>query len=163
MPCGRLAGALAAGVWSVVVAAGQTPQPAMPAEVRARVQNERFQAVTSLSGLPLGVRDELQTLFGGLMLDIVDPGARFQAGRPATDARLSSRRLAAAGCSYEYCLVYYERGGGPRTWRVALFHWTPRATRLQWGGNAPGGLTTIAEVRQRILSGALPGGSPEPW
>jgi hypothetical protein len=38
---------------------------------------------------------------------------------------------------------------------VALFHWTPAATRFEWGGTAPGGLATIDEVRNAILSGAI--------
>jgi len=63
----------------------------------------------------------------------------------------------AAGCTMEYCLVHYERGGSAHTWHVALFHWTPEATRLEWGGAAPGGLKTIDDVRKAILSGAIKG------
>jgi hypothetical protein len=73
------------------------------------------------------------------------------------NSKLAIRRLVAAGCSYDHCLVYYERGGTPRTWRVALFHWTPEATRFEWGANAPGGLATIDDVRRAILSGAIEG------
>ena len=52
----------------------------------------------------------------------------------------------------KHCLVYYERGGIARTWRVALFHWTPDTTRFEWGGAAPGGLVTIEDVRGAVLS-----------
>jgi hypothetical protein len=38
---------------------------------------------------------------------------------------------------------------------VAVFHWTPAATRFEWGGAAPGGLKSIDEVRNGILSGAI--------
>jgi hypothetical protein len=38
---------------------------------------------------------------------------------------------------------------------VALFHWTPAATRLEWGGSAPGGLKTFDDVRNAVLSGAI--------
>ncbi len=145
--------------WSVVGAATQaTPPIALSAELRARVQNERFEIVTSMRGLPLGVRDELQKLFGSQALnigvDIAEPGAKYQEAG-AGNAKLPIRRLAAAGCSYDYCLVYYERGGASRTWRVALFHWTPKATRFEWGGTAPGGLVTIDDVRKTVLSGAI--------
>jgi hypothetical protein len=119
------------------------------------VQNEQLGIVTSIRGLPLGVRDGLQTLFGSKTLDIAEPGAEFQ----VSDVRVNSpiRRLVAAGCSYDHCLVYYERAGIAHTWQVALFHWTPDATRFEWGGTAPGGLVTIDEVRSAILSGAIKG------
>ena len=70
---------------------------------------------------------------------------------------LPTRRLVAAGCSIEYCLVYYERGGKGHTWLVALFHWTPEATRFEWGGIGPGGLATIDDVRKAVLTGAIKG------
>jgi hypothetical protein len=70
---------------------------------------------------------------------------------------LPLRRLVAAGCSIDYCLVYYQRGGGAHTWLVALFHWTPAATRFEWGGNARGGPATIGEVRNAVVSGMVKG------
>ena len=120
------------------------------------MKGERFGIVTSIRGLPLGVREELQTMFGSQTLDIADPGAEFQATDVVGNPKLPSRRLVAAGCSRDnHCLVYYERGGRNHTWRVALFHWTPAATRFEWGGTAPGGLTTIDDVRNAVLSGAV--------
>ena len=71
------------------------------------------------------------------------------------DMRVGSRRLVAAGCSIDHCLVYYERGGIAHTWQVALFHWTPAATRFEWGGTAPGGLKTIDDVRSAVLTGLI--------
>jgi hypothetical protein len=38
-----------------------------------------------------------------------------------------------------------------------LFHWTPDATRFEWGGNAPGGLINIDDVRKAALAGAIKG------
>ena len=136
-------------------AAGQTmPSGPLSAELRARVQTQRFGIVTSIRGLPLGVRGALQTLFGSQTLDIAEPGARFQEGEPSVSS-LPTRGLVAAGCSYDYCLVYYERGGVRPTWHVALFRWTPDATKFEWGGAAPAGLMTIDDVRKAILSGAI--------
>jgi hypothetical protein len=64
--------------------------------------------------------------------------------------------LIAAGCSTQnYCLVYYERGGSEHTWQVVLYHWTPAATRFEWGGSAPPGLKTIDDVRKAVVSGAI--------
>ena len=158
----RLLCVIGLGLWSAVVAGSQAAPPvALSRQLRAHVQDERLQISTSIRGLPLGVRAELQTLFGSLgrdiALDIAEPGAEFQASDAIVDSRLPIRRLVAAGCSYDHCLVYYERGGIPHTWRVALFHWTPDATRFEWGGAAPGGLVTIEDVRMAILSGAIRG------
>jgi hypothetical protein len=154
----RLLCAVGVGFWSAVVAGSQAvPPAALSGELRAHVQNERFQIVTSLRGLPLGVRDGLQKLFGSQALDIAEPGAAFQVNDASVNSKLPIRRLVAAGCSYDHCLVYYERGGIARTWRVALFHWTPDATRVESGGAAPGGLVTIDDVRSAILSGAIKG------
>jgi hypothetical protein len=153
----RLFCAIGVSLWSAVVTGGQAaPAAALPDALKAHVKEERFQIVTSIRGLPLGVRDALQALFGTQTLDIAEPGAEFQ----VTDVigrELPIRRLAAAGCSIDHCLVYYERGGIAHTWQVALFHWTPAATRFEWGGVAPGGLATIDDVRKAVLSGAIKG------
>lgn len=68
-----------------------------------------------------------------------------------------TRRLIAAGCFDRSLPGYYERAGRPNTWRVALFHWTPGGTRLEWGGNARGGMTTIDDVKTAVLSGVFKG------
>ena len=141
------------------MAAGYQAAPAMTLSgaLRAHVKDATFGIVTSIRGLPLGVRDELQKLFGSKGLDIAEPGAAFQVGDVVVNPKLPSRRMVAAGCSSDYCLVYYERGGTAHTWHVALFHWTPAATRFEWGGTAPGGLATIDDVRHAIVSGAIKG------
>ena len=133
------------------------PPAALSGSLRAHIQNERFEIVTSIRGLPLGVRDELQTLFGGQALNIAEPGAPFQVTDVIVNPNLPIRRLVAAGCSADHCLVYYERGGIAHTWQVVLFHWTPAATRFEWGGMAPNDLASIDEVRKAILSGAVKG------
>jgi len=130
---------------------------ALATALRDHVKNDRFGIVTSIRGLPLGVRDALQMLFGSQTLDIAEPGAEFQVTDVIVNPTLPIRRLAAAGCTIEYCLVYYERGGRGHTWHVALFHWTPAATRFEWGGTAPGGLATIDDVRNAVLSGMVTG------
>jgi hypothetical protein len=153
----RLLCAIGVSLWSAVVTGNQpAPPAALSAELRAHVQDEQFGIVTSVRGLPLGIRAGLQTLFRSQGLDIAEPGAEFQVGAAANvNSKLPTRRLVSAGCSYDRCLVYYERGGSAHTWRVALFHWTPDATRFEWGGTAPGGLVTIDDVRSAVLSGAI--------
>ena len=155
----RLLCALAVSLWSAVVVGSQVAPGALSGALRDYVRDGRFGLVTSIRGLPLGVRHELQTMFGSQTLDIAEPGAQFQATNVTANPKLPIRRLVAAGCTIEYCIVYYERGGFAHTWHVTLFHWTPEATRLEWGGAAPGGLKTIDDVRKAILSGAIKGPS----
>ena len=141
---------------SAVVVGSQAAAPAaLSGTLRDIVKDRRFEIVTSIRGLPLGVRDTLQTMFRSQTLDIAEPGAEFQATDVVVNPKLPIRRLVAAGCTIDYCLVYYERGGIASTWRVALFHWTPEATRLEWGSAAPGGLSTIDDLRNAIVSGAI--------
>lgn len=150
--------AVGLSLWSTVVTGGQVAAPgALSGTLRAHVRDERFGIVTSIRGLPLGVRDGLQTLFGSQSLDIAEPGAEFQATDAVVRPNLPIRRLVAAGCSIDHCLVYYERGGSAHTWQVVLFHWTPAATRFEWGGSAPGGLATVDAVRSAVLAGTTRG------
>jgi hypothetical protein len=153
----RLLCALGVSLWSAVVAGGQAGPVALAGPLRDQVKDGQFGIVTSIRGLPLGVRDALQGLFDSPTLDIAEPGAGFQATDVIVKPGLPIRRLVAAGCTIDLCLVYYERGGVAHTWRAALFHWTPAATRFEWGGTAPGGLATIDDVRKAILSGAIRG------
>ena len=132
----------------------------MPRELRNHLQNERFDIVSSLNGLSGGVRAELRTLFNSKTLDIADPPTTFRVTPPSGGARL--RTLVTAGCSRSDCLIYYELGGSPRAWRVVLIHWTPHTTQLEWGGTAPGNLTTLDEIRGAVLSGLIKG-SAGPW
>ena len=101
------------------------------------------------------MRDAMRELFGGPALDLAEPGAAFQGTGPADNLTLASRRLVAAGCSMDHCLVYYERAGAPRTLKAVLFHWTPEETRFEFGGTAPAGLETVDDIRKALLSGAI--------
>lgn len=153
----KLLCAIGLTLWSAVLIANQATSAAtaLTESMRAHVKDDRFQVVTSIRGLPLGVRDSLETLFGSGGLDIAEPGAEFQVTDVVGARKLPIRRLVAAGCSADHCLVYYERGGLAHTWQVALFHWTPAATRFEWGGSAPGGFKTVEEIRKAVLSGAI--------
>src|SRR5262245_50039019 len=75
----------------------------LPETVPHHMKAERLDIVTSIRGLPLGVRDELESLFASSTLDIAEPGAPFQ-GTNAADKKLPPRRLTAAGCSIDHCL-----------------------------------------------------------
>ena len=103
-----LAVGLSLGLGSVGLS--QTTSGPLSATVRTRLQNGRFDVITSLRGLPLGVRDQLTKMFGGT-LDIAEPNAEFQRTAAAL-SKLPTRRMVAAACSTDfYCFIYYERGG----------------------------------------------------
>ena len=144
-------------VLAMATVSGQTaPGAALSDTLRAHLADERFDVVTSVRGLPLGVRDELQTLWRTSTLDIAEPGGQFQDTGARANPSLPARRLVAAGCSLDYhCLIYYERGGSDHAWLVLLFRWTPAESRLEMGGVAPSGLKTIDEVRGAVLSGRI--------
>jgi hypothetical protein len=142
---------------SVVLFAGQVTAPAaLSTELRAHVRDGRFDVVTSIRGLPLGIREALPALFGSRTLDIAEPGAEFQRTDVVVNPSLPTRRMVVAGCSTEhYCLIYYERGGFAHTWHVALFRWRPAETRFEWGGAAPANLTTLDALRKAIVAGTV--------
>jgi hypothetical protein len=148
-------------LWSTSVRAGQQPAGALSPALRAQLQKGTFQAVTSVRGLPLGVRERMTTMFGGT-LDIAEPGTPFQSTDVLVTPRLPFRRMISAACSNDfYCLVYYERGGIAQTRYVLLFHWSPDDTRFEWGSTA-GAYKTIDDVRKALLAGAIKG-QVGPW
>ena len=98
----RVLCAIGISLSSAAVAGSQAPASgALSATVRARIQDGPFGIVTSVRGLPLGVRDRLQTMFGGT-LDIAEPRAEFQATDVLLKPNLPIRRLVAAGCSNDF-------------------------------------------------------------
>jgi hypothetical protein len=129
------------------------------AALREHVRGEQFAPVATVADLPAGVRQALADLFGDASLELADPGQRFQATDVMTTPRLPARRLVAAGCSPDHCLVYYERGGFARVHQVALFSRTGTSARFVDGGVAAGGLTDLEQVREALVSGAVTGGS----
>jgi hypothetical protein len=155
----RLICAIGVSLASAVMSASQAAPAVISESLRAHMKNDRFDAVTAARGLPLGVREALQAMFGSagfdIALDIADPGVKFAVTGAASTPPLAIRRLIAAECSIDHCLVHYERGGSTPTFHVALFHWTRDATRLEYGGLAPKRLATIADVRTAVLSGSL--------
>lgn len=152
----RALGAISLVLWSAATPAGQgTPPAALSTELRSQLQQGRFDVVTSIRGLPLGVRDALQTLFGSGGLDIAEPGAEFQRSGARSTPALPSRRLVSAACTNRVCLVHYERGGTPPSRRVVLFTWTPARTQFEWGGAAPAALATVDDVKKAVLDGTI--------
>jgi hypothetical protein len=148
-------------LWSASFACSQSAVSSTPTSaLRAHLKEDRFQPVTAIRGLPLGVRDGLQRLFGST-LDIANPGEPFQSGADAGNSQLPTRRLISAACAMDHCIVYYERGGATPAWRVALYKWTPADTQFELGGVAPRDLKSIDEVWKAVLSGGITGPAKE--
>lgn len=147
------------GLCSALAGGQAADTAALPAGLRTHLQDERFGIVTSIRGLPLGVRDGLQRLFGSQTLDIAEPSGDFERSGVIVSSLVPTRRLAVAGCSNDHCLVYYQRRGNVPTWHLALFHWTPALTKFEWGGSAPPDLATLDAVRKAMLSGVIKGGT----
>ena len=139
----------------------QTPgqQTTIPEALRAHIRGERFSPLATVAALPASVRNALGSLFGSKTLDMADPGQPFQATDVMVMPRLPARRLLAAGCSPDHCLVYYERGGFAHIHQIVLFSTTDAAARLVHGGVAAGGLADLDQVKDALASGKVMGGS----
>jgi len=157
-----LAPSLALSLTVVSAAGGQpaTPSATVIADaLRTHLRGERFSPLTTVAALPAGLRQALSQLFNARTLDMADPGAPFQATDVMITPRLPARRLVAAGCSADHCLVYYERGGFVHVHQIVLFGKTDTAFRFVEGGVAPGGLSDLEQVKDALLSGKITGGS----
>jgi hypothetical protein len=146
------------GAW----VAHSQPAPAdagFTSALRDHVRAERFTPLTSVATLPASVRDALGELFKGKTLEMADPGQPFQATDVMVTPRLPARRLVTAGCSADHCLVYYERGGFAHVHQIVLFDTTATTARFVHGGVAAGGLTSLDEVKDALVSGRVDGGS----
>ena len=157
-----LAPSLALSLTVVSAAGGQpaTPSATVIADaLRTHLRGERFSPLTTVAALPAGLRQALSELFNAPTLDMADPGAPFQATDVMITPRLPARRLVAAGCSADHCLVYYERGGFAHVHQIVLFSKTDTAFRFVEGGVAPGGLSDLEQVKDALLSGKITGGS----
>jgi hypothetical protein len=136
---------------------GIDPTTAVPETLRAHLGSERFAPIASVGALPAGVRTELQALFGESALELADPGTPFQSTDVVRTPRLPWRRLVAAGCAEDHCLVYYEKGGIAHVFYALVFRTLKGGTSLEFGGVAPGGLRDLEEVRSAVISGQVVG------
>ena len=130
---------------------------AIPEALRTHLRTERFTPVASVAALPAGVRKALQGLFGEATLELADPGRPFQSTDLIQTPRLPWRRLVAAGCAADHCLVYYEKGGYAHVFYALVFQTTKDLATLEFGGTAPGGLSDLDAVKTAVTSGKVVG------
>lgn len=134
-----------------------TPVP-MPEPLRTHLQGETLASLTTVGSLPLTVRDGLKALFKGSTLDLAEPGAPFQQTDVLVTPRLPARRLVAAGCAADHCVVHYERGGFAHIYYVVIFKVSNTGAVFEWGGATAGPLDLIG-VREALASGKVLGQS----
>jgi hypothetical protein len=140
-------------------AAAQNPPDAAPpsAALRNHLRGETFVPINRVTELPQGVRAALTSLFGTPTLEMAEPGAPFQATDLLVMPLLPPRRLIAAGCAADHCLVYYERGGYAHVHYVIVLARSGDTARLEWGGLAAGGLPSLEGARDALVSGKVLG------
>jgi hypothetical protein len=156
-----LALALALALAATANGRGQVvdPSAAVPDALRGHLGNERFAPVATVGALPAGLHDGLKTLFGGSTLDLAEPGAPFQATDLMVTPRLPARRLIAAGCASDHCLVHYERGGYAHLYYAVVFKVSAEGTRFEWGGLMAGPQPDLEDVKKALVSGKVLGQS----
>lgn len=120
-----------------------------------QVRNVELKPVPSVTELPATAQADLARLFGQAKLDMADPGAEWQVTDVIMKPNLPGRRLIAAGCSNQHCLIYYERGGIAHVWAVVLLKLDGPGKGLVKGWSAPSGLGQVEEVRQAVAAGKL--------
>lgn len=154
-----LVSSLALSLAAAYAIGGQAVDPttAVPDALRTHLGSERFSPLTTVAALPAGLRTELNNLFGGKTLELAEPGAPFQATDVMVTPRLPPRRLTAAGCSADHCLVYYERGGFAHVHYAVVFKVSKEGTRFEFGGRAAGGLADLEAVKDAIVTGKVLG------
>ena len=135
------------------------PAGGVPAALLDRVKAETFAPVATVAALPASVRQGLAQLFGET-LRMAEPGARFQATDVIGPERLPFRRLIAAGCSADHCLVHYEKGGFAHLYYVTVFRNAgadAKGAKFEWGGTSGGGLANVDAVKDAVLTGKVVG------
>jgi len=148
-----------ATVLAVLVATQSPPDTSVriPAALQNHIRTEQLEPIPTVTALPAGVRDALQDLFKDKTLILADPGAPFQATDVVMGKPLPWRRMIAAGCSKDHCVVYYERGGIAHVYTIVVFKLDGAKARFEFGGAAHGGLTGIDAVKAALANGPVLG------
>jgi hypothetical protein len=132
------------------------PAGAVPSALRDHVKGETFAPVTTVAALPASVKEGLAQLFGET-LKMAEPGAPFQATDVIGPDRLPFRRLVAAGCAADHCLVHYEKGGFAHVHYVVVLRTSVAGASFEWGGLTGGGLANVDAVKDAVVSGKVVG------
>jgi len=144
-------------VWSAPAGAQTAGAPPVSAALRSHLRSETLTPLATVGALPASVRNALQGLFKEKSLALAEPGAPFQVTDVVIGTPLPFRRLIAAGCSSDHCVVYYERGGIDHSFRIVVFTLDGATARLEYGGLCAGGLANLDAVKDALLKGRVIG------
>lgn len=126
-----------------------------PGDAEARLKTMVLQPVATVAELPAAAQAGLARLFGQAKLDMAEPGAAWQVTDVVMKPDLPGRRLVAAGCSNQHCLIYYERGGIAHVWTVVMLRLDGPGAGFVQGWAAPSGLGPVHQVQQAVAAGKL--------
>ena len=115
---------------AAVVTGNQAAHGCLSEALRDHVKNERLDSVTSIRGLPLGVRESLRVVGRHY---IAEPGADFQVTDVVGTPKLPIRRLVAAGCSTDHASSTTSAAASPTRGKWHCFTGRRRDS-IQWGG-----------------------------
>jgi hypothetical protein len=132
--------------------APQTQPAGLPEPLRAHIGGEAFAPLTTVAALPKGLKDELARLFREKSLQLADPGAPFNATDVVGPKLLPFRRLIAAGCAGDHCLVHYEKGGFAHVYQVVVLSRQGDTLRFVWGGSVAGPIPSVQAVRDALAA-----------
>ena len=132
----------------------------LPASARAHLKSETLAPIAHVGDLPPAVQKALTAFFGSERLDMAEPGADFQSTDVIMTPNLPVRRLIAAGCARDLCLVHYERGGVAHSYQVVLLSLSKEKAQPQWGGLTSGPVPSLAELKSLVVEGRVRGRVP---
>ena len=140
----------------IVTMGAQTPVPAALSDaVRAHLRGDTLAPIAHVAELPKLVQEALRANFSSPKLEMADPGQPFQATDVIMDASLPIRRMIAAGCSNDHCLIHYEQGGIAHFYRVLLVSVSRTSAKVEWNGMSGGPTPNIADVQAQVVSGKI--------
>src|SRR5215472_5548403 len=125
-------------------------------DVRAHVLDAEFKIVQSMNAGPRSCTSAFESSFltrsGDRALPgeitIANPGEPFQASDYISVRGLPFRRLAFAGLSPSKCFLYYQSGGGPQSFCLAVIDYASQKT--VWAGEYHDAARDIDELRRMM-------------
>lgn len=144
-----------AGLVLSALAIRPAPATGEPGDAETQLKTMALKPVATIVELPAAVQAGLARLFGQVKLDMAEPGAEWQVTDVIMKPNLPVRRLVAAGCSNEHCLIYYERGGIAHIWTVVMLRLDGPGADIVRGWAAPSGLGPVHQVQQAVAAGKL--------
>jgi hypothetical protein len=137
---------------------------ALSREQKAQILVGDFSAINAVEKLPKKVRAFLAEMFGQKLLELANPGQKYQATDVGEDGPV--RRLVFAGISARKCFVYYERGGrGHGYFVIVLRIGSQKKVDFLWAGAGDGDAPArdLKQLRVQVSAGQFKDGELYSW